>query len=373
MKKRTLLLLGVLMTAACVLCACGGEEEAEQTVTVDSPEPVIQVISEESAPVVEEVQEEVVEETREGMYRSELSNEWIDESLRDQRPIAAMVDNEKTALPHFGLTKFADVVYEITNSKLNGGVTRFMVLVKDWEAIDQLGSIRSVRPTNLQIIPEWNAVICHDGGPFYIDDYLARDYVENFSGTFGRVNNGKSREFTEYILTGDLDKNFASKGYSTTYNEYYPGPHYKFASEDNQVDLSSDATAINATHIQMPYEHNKPFLDYKDGLYYYSEYGAPHVDAGNNNEQLSFKNLLLQNARYVVFDDHGYMMFHSIDYNREGYYITNGKAIKITWSKSEELSPTKYYDMDGNEITLNTGRTYVALVPDDIWSNLEIE
>ncbi len=67
------------------------------------------------------------------------------------------------------------------------------------------------------------------------------------------------------------------------------------------------------------------------------------------------------------------MMFHSIDYNRDGYYITNGKAIPITWSKEDELSPTKYYDMDGKEITLNTGRTYVALVPDDIWKNLEIK
>lgn len=371
MKKKSLLLLLAITTAA-MLSSCGKEEEA-QAPEQDTQEPVIQVITEENAPVIEEEEEVVPEETRDGMYRSELSNEWIDESLRDQRPIAVMVDNEKTALPHFGLTKFADVVYEITNSKLNDGVTRFMVLVKDWGEIDQLGSIRSVRPTNLQIIPEWNAVICHDGGPFYIDDYLARDYVENFSGTFSRVNNGKSREFTEYILPGDLDKNFDNKGYSRTYNEYYPGPHYKFASEETPVDLSSDSTAVNATHIQMPFKHNKPFFDYKDGLYYYSEYGSPHVDAGNNNEQLSFKNLLLQSARYVVFDDHGYMMFHSIDYNREGYYITNGKAIKVQWSKSEELSPTKYYDMDGNEITLNTGRTYVALVPDDIWSDLEIE
>ena len=376
MKKKTLLLV-LAMVAAVSLSACGEKETAEaETPTMQTVEPVIQVISEEPAPVIsEEVTEEApVEESREGMYRSELTNEWIDEALKDQRPIAAMVDNEKTALPHFGLTH-SDVIYEITNSKLNDGVTRFMVLMKDWGSIEQLGSIRSVRPTNLQLIPEWNAVICHDGGPFYIDDYLAKDYVENFSGTFSRVDNGKSREFTEYILPGDLDKNFANKGYSTTYNEYYPGPHYKFTAEDNQVDLSADASAQSATHIQMPFKHNKPYFDYDADrqVYLYSEYGKPHVDAGNNNEQLSFKNLLLQNARYVVFDDHGYMMFHSIDFNREGYYITNGKAIKITWSKSEELAITQYYDLDGNEITLNTGRTYVALVPDDIWSGLEIQ
>ncbi len=367
MKKRTLLLLFAL-TGTLIFAGCGKKEEeasAEEAVA----EPVIQVVKEDP---VEETPAE--EESREGMYRSELTNEWIDESIKDQRPIAAMVDNEKTALPHYGMST-ADVVYEITNSTANDGITRFMVLVKDWGSIEQLGSIRSVRPTNLQLAPEWNAVVCHDGGPFYIDDYLAKDYVENFSGTFSRVDNGKSREFTEYILSGDLEKNFSSKGYSETYNDYYPGAHYQFTSETSPVDLASNSDAKDCTHVQMPYKHNKPYLDYnaEDGLYYYSEYGSAHVDPGNNNAQLSFKNLLLQNARYVEFDDNGYMMFHSIDYNRDGYYITNGKAIPITWSKEDELSPTKYYDMDGKEINLNTGRTYVALVPDDIWKNLEIK
>ena len=36
-------------------------------------------------------------------------------------------------------------------------------------------------------------------------------------------------------------------------------------------------------------------------------------------------------------------------------------------------SPTHYYDMEGNEIELNTGKTYVALVPVDDWLDLVIE
>ncbi len=378
MKKKLLLLLFVL-AASFALGGCGDDdEEEEKKPDAAFSDPVIQVITDEEETKVEPetVVEEVVveEETREGMYRSKLTNEWIDESIKDQRPIAAMVDNEKTALPHYGVSR-ADIVYEMTNSTANDGVTRFMVLVKDWESITQLGSIRSVRPTNLQIIPEWNAVICHDGGPFYIDDYLAKDYVENFSGTFSRVDNGKPREFTEYILTGDLDKNFNNKGYSRTYNDYYPGWHYQFSSENNPIDLSSDSKAVDAKHIQLPYRHNKPYLDYDEstGLYYYSEYGQKHTDPGNDNAQLAFKNLLIQDARYIQFDSNGYMMFHSIDFNRDGWYITNGKAIPVTWSKEDELTPTRYYDMDGDMITLNTGKTYVALVPDDLWSSLEIK
>lgn len=379
MKKRSIMfLLTAMIVTSLSLSACGKDKKEEAKSDAQESAPVIEVVTTEEPTVTVTEEEPVIDEDAEyieGMYRSELTNEWIDEAIKDQRPIAAMVDNEKTALPHYGLTTNADVVYEMTNSTANDGVTRFMVLVKDWGNIKQLGSIRSVRPTNLQIIPEWNAVVCHDGGPFYIDDYLAKDYVENFSGTFSRVDNGKSREFTEYILEGDLDKNFNNKGYSRTYNDYYPGEHFQFASPSNPVDLSNSSKSISATHIQMPFRHNKPYFDYnaEDGLYYYSEYGMKHVDPGNNNAQLAFTNLILQDARYVQFDNNGYMMFHSIDYNRDGYYITGGKAIPITWTKQDELDVTRYYDMDGNEISINTGKTYIALVPDDIWSSLEIQ
>ncbi len=377
MKKRNLFLM-LALTAALVFGGCSKEEDTPETEPdTAGNEPVIQVITDDDAPapVASAETEAGDEETREGMYRSELTNEWIDEALKEQRPIAAMVDNEKTALPHYGLTQ-SDVVYEMTNSTANDGVTRLMVLFKDYNSVKQIGSIRSVRPTNLQIIPEWNAVICHDGGPFYIDDYMAKDFVENFSGTFSRVNNGKSREFTEYILEGDIDKNFASHPkYSKTYNDYYPGPHYKFTSESKPNDLSQYPDAKSCTHIQMPYKHNKPYMDYDpaSGTYLYSEYGMKHTDPGNGDQQLSFKNILIQNCRYVQFDSNGYMMFHSIDFNRDGYYITNGKCIPVTWTKDDELTPTRYYDKNGEEIVLNTGRTYVALVPDDIWSGLTIE
>lgn len=97
------------------------------------------------------------------LYRSELTNEWIDISLQNQRPVAIMVDNEKAALPHYGLTE-ADVVYEMMNSTANGRITRLMAIVKDWDKITQFGSIRSVRPTNFMLAAEWNAILCHDGG-----------------------------------------------------------------------------------------------------------------------------------------------------------------------------------------------------------------
>lgn len=363
MKKRTVLLAATLAMSLS-FAACGGDssEETVQNNAVEEP-----------TEASEETEEVVEEETRDGMYRSELTNEWIDEDLKNQRPIAVMVDNESIALPHYGLSQ-ADVVYEMMNSTANGRITRFMVLFKDYENIDQIGSIRSVRPTNVIISAEWNAILCHDGGPFYIDEYLAEECTDNFSGTFSRVNNGKSREYTEYILSGDMEKNFTNSDVDIEYNEYYEGAHYQFASESNPVDLSDNADAIDATLVDLPFPHNGSYLEYDEetGLYNYFEYGKAHVDPGNDNAQLCFKNLLIQSCGFTQYDEHGYMIFDCVS-KGGGYYITNGKAILVTWEKTSMTSPTRYYDAEGNEITLNTGKTYVGFVPVDDWTSLVIE
>ena len=169
------------------------------------------------------------------MYRSELTNEWIDISLKNQRPVAIMVDNEKAALPHYGLTE-ADVVYEMMNSTANGRITRLMAIVKDWGKITRFGNIRSTRPTNFMLAAEWNAILVHDGGPFYINDWAAKPYSNNLSAGFKRINNGKKREYTEYVTTGELDNRIKAAGYSKDYNAYYSGPHFTFS--DIEYDLS---------------------------------------------------------------------------------------------------------------------------------------
>lgn len=313
------------------------------------------------------------EENHEGMYRSEITNEWIDESLKNQRPIAVMVDNESIALPHYGLTE-ADVVYEIMNSTKNGRITRLMAIVKDWGSITQFGSIRSTRSTNIMLAAEWNAVLCHDGGPFYINDWIAKKYSANFSGGFSRVDNGKKREFTEYICAGDLDSKFANSKYTTEYNEYYPGQHYVFS--DTEIDLSERSDSFDCTEIQLPFSHNQSTLKYNEetGTYDYYEYGEAHTDPVHDNAQLTFKNLLIQDCTFSQLDENGYMIYNAIDSGRDAYYITNGKAIEVQWIKPSENEPTIYLDKQtGEQIEMNTGKTYVSLVPSDTWDDVVIK
>lgn len=375
-KNKGIALLLVITLAAASMSGCGGKntEPAPEInfndITGNSGDNADSPQEENSEAVESSAEQESVEETREGMYRSEITNEWIDESLKNQRPVAIMVDNEKTALPHYGLTE-ADVVYEIMNSTANGRITRLMAIVKDWGKIQQFGSVRSTRPTNIMLAAEWNAVLCHDGGPFYIDDWIAKKYSANFSGGFTRVKNGKAYEFTEYVCAGDLDKKFSSSKYSTEYNEYYPGQHYVFS--DAEIDLSTVGDTMDCTEIELPFPHNSSRLQYNEstGTYDYYEYGSAHTDPQHGNAQLTFKNLLIQNTTFSQLDSNGYLIYNAIDSNRDAYYITNGKAIEVTWIKPSESEPTIYLNKQtGEQIEMNTGKTYVALVPSDTWNDV---
>lgn len=357
----------------------GEDPDTSNVVSIDSD-----IINTDTSDNTEDV-EEVYEETKEGCVRSELTNEWIDEALENQRPIACMVDNESIALDHYGVNQ-ADVVYELMNSTENGRVTRLMCLIKDWEKIEQLGSIRSTRTTNVMLSGEWNAILVHDGGPFYINNYIGMPYCNNLSGGFARFSNGKPTEFTEYVTyenytnptTGKsyngLGKRIEAAGYSKEYNQYYEGKHWNFAKGDNKIGEFSDSKAVK--DVDLPFPHNKSKLKYNEEKkeYEYYEYGKAHIDA-LDGEITSFKNVILECISFTQLDQNGYLTYNVTDStSHEGYYLTNGNAVPITWSKDKPEGITHYYyKSNGKEIELNTGKTYIAFVPADSWSDLGLK
>ncbi|WP_022779321.1 DUF3048 domain-containing protein [Butyrivibrio sp. AE3009] len=365
------------------VAACGSEGENagedtgavgvsfEQIESQNTTEATAEATTEE--PAAEEAEAYVLPE---GMYFSELTGEPISEELKDQRPIAAMVDNEITALPHYG-TSEADVVYELMNSTKNDRITRLMCVVKDWGSIEQLGSIRSTRPTNILLASEWNAILCHDGGPYHNDAYFANPWAkDHISGYFSRVNNGKAREFTEYILKGDMESCIDRFGISATYTEYAnEGSHFNFVPYGTEVKLDEKYSRYyQAYKAILPFSHNGSQLVYntETGLYEYYEYGERHEDA-EDGAPLAFKNVILQKCSFNQLDENGYLIYNCIDSGKNAWYLTGGIAKDITWVKSSETGVTKYYDENGEELAINTGKTYISLIPEDSWENIIFE
>lgn len=320
----------------------------------------------------------------EEQYLSELTGLPISKSLQNQRPVAIMVDNEKIALKHYG-TAEADIVYEMMNSTANDRITRLMCIYKDYNSVPVIGSIRSIRPTNIILAGEYNAICVHDGGPFYINDWLAQPWSDNLSGGFARIPNGKAREFTEYVTTGEVNKRIAAAGYSKTYTPLYLSTreresHFLFQPAETLLSNVYGATGVmtaNLVNLTPAFPHNKSMLQYnsKTNTYDYYEYGSAHVDA-EDGQVLSFKNVILQEASFTQLDTHGYMIYNVIGYMPSqaatGYYITDGQAIPITWYKNGDTAITKYYDSTGQEIKLNPGKTYIGIIPSDAWSAIGI-
>ena len=80
--------------------------------------------------------------------------------------------------------------------------------------------------------------------------------------------------------------------------------------------------------------------------------------------------MLIQDCSFSQLDKNGYLVYNYLDKDEKGYYLTNGKGIKVTWTKASDTDPTRYYDGSGKEIKINTGKTYVTLIPEDSWSNV---
>ena len=378
------------------LTACGSETASSSSTPASvSKEPVASVSIKED-PVLVSVSEKEPEpepepeEDHEGMYRSELTNEWIPEELMDQRPVAIMVDNDKVANPHYGTSK-ADIVYELINSTANNRVTRFMCLVKDWKNIEVFGNVRSTRPTNCILFPEYNAILVHDGGPYFINDWLAYPNATNhLSGGFARMDRGKADFYEEYVTSEDYkgEGGYAGKswpglisrinkaGYDEEYNKHYMGRHFTFS--DETYSLDGEKKVMDATHIAFPYYHNESELKYnkETGLYDFYEFGELYKDV-QYDETLSFANVIVYECKLFQYNDEGYMLFNCItgsDGFDDGYYLTGGKAIPIKWKKPAQADLTYFTNaVTGEDIVLNTGKTYITIVPSDSWDKLVIE
>lgn len=389
MKKFFALIASCAMVLS--LCACGGAENNNSTPEASfsiSEEPIsvapASTSTEDTASASDENQAPVID--IEGKYKSELTNEWIDEALMNQRPIAVMVDNEQVALRHYGTSK-ADIVYEMMNSTANGRITRLMCIFKDWESIEEIGNVRSARSTNVILAPEYNAILIHDGGPFYINEWFNyKNAKDHLSGGFARIDRGKANFYEEYATNkryegvgeysgasySSVKDRIQSAGIDLEYNQHYMGKHFQFS--DEKYTLDGEANVASAELIDLPFPHNSSELklNKETGLYDYYEYGDQYIDALYDSS-LSFENLIIMCADYIQLDANGYLCYYAIG-GDQGYFVTEGQAIPITWSKASMFDLTLFKNKaTGEEITLNTGKTYIAIVPKDAWSQLVIK
>ena len=403
MRKRSLCVLTVATLAlSTVLTGCGGstsaqtqqeettvetEKKAEETAAADTT--VVQAATEAiSKPEPEPVPEPVPEpEPEPELPRSPLTGKVMDEELLKQRPLAFMFPINKQAQPQYGLDR-VDVFYEIMEE---GNMSRQMGIMQDWQDLDRIGNVRSIRSYFVYEALEWDPIIIHFGGPSdYTGEILSREDVDNINGTghpsmgpdygaFYRIpHDGVAIEHTAYTDADRILNAIEEAGFEKEHREeYYHDKHFTFAKDGQINDLSQYPDAVNATEVDMagsfPVTQSALYYDEDDHLYYKTLYGNDQCDAVTG-EQMAFTNIFIQRAEWVYANNdsrewedgtHGYLWFRIEDPGYDGFYITNGKMIHVTWNKEDDYEPTLFYDDNGNEVTVNQGRTMIFIIRDD--------
>lgn len=348
--KKQMVYLTLAICSVLVLTGCKKKEELPdrqvETQTEAVPEPETQT----QAPI----------ETHEGEVRSFYTGEWIDEKLAYKRPVAVMTENTHITLPQYGLSH-ADVIYECP---VEGGISRLMAIYQDYANLEKVGNVRSCRLYYVYFAKEFDAVYFHAGESKYALDILNSSFIDNVDGITGKGgafyyrDHNRKAPHNLYTTGANLAAGMESYGYENTLSKDYES-HYQFTTEDapNLLEKGVDAAAV-----KMYYVDAKPWFLYneEDGLYYRYEFGEKQVD-GENNEQLAVKNIIIQNCYSSLKNANNGTL--DIDYQSggTGKYITNGKAIDITWKRASSSDKTRYYDADGKEIVLNPGKTWVEI------------
>ena len=292
------------------------------------------------------------------------------------RPIAVMINNASDARPLQKGMQEAYIVYEMINYA--DGTTRFLALFKD-KNVPEIGPIRSARHYHLDYVLENDAIYVHWGYSPKAQTDIKSLGIDNINGlTYGSNSSkenisGNSFFWTEPIANLSIaHRRFTS---SELLNKAITKLNYKTETEQKNL-LTYTAKELEVDKMTNTEDANKVEIHYSKSNYVTYDYdsakkvylrsvkGKAHKDAAID-KQLEVKNILVYKVKNVLLagDTESRQDLKNVG-TGTGYYITDGKAIKINWSKKDRGSQTKYTYEDGSEVIFNDGNTFIQIMPE---------
>lgn len=367
----------------CIMCLCigiftvlimGCQKKAklsdENVIQYLETEPPIQTDASTQNPTIVPIKEPSEVSDKEGQLKSKLTGLWVEEEIAKQRPYAIMFNNIKTANPQSGIGQ-ATILYE---ALVEGGITRCMGLFEEFDA-KKIGSVRSARHYFVSFADEYDAIFVHFGQSTYGKKKIAELKIDTLNGldsigstVFYRDNSIKAphNAFASYE---SIIKGTKKKQYRTQYKEAFEG-HFQFYDED--VSLKSEKSVRKIT---LPFSgYTSPYFVYDEKKKQYArfQFKEAHIDK-STNQQLQYKNIIVQFVKQWTLDKKGYQSMDIENSSGTGYYITNGELVEVTWKKIESKKEMHYYNLDGTELMINPGKTYIAVFPNNQKKEIKIE
>jgi hypothetical protein len=250
------------------------------------------------------------------------------------------------------------MLYEIT---IEGGESRIMALFKD-KAPEKIGPVRSSRHYFLDYAMEHDAIYVHFGWSPKAQEDIKSLKINNINGIYDSFywrEPPKGSYHNAFTSMEKIKKTAMNKKYRMTSDA-------DSIIEYNQKDTDLPS-GMNAQKVYIKYsslQNTSYEYDAEKKLYLRSMRGIEHKDRFTG-ERFVAKNIIVQYVRNDLLDDpekKGRQELYDVG-SGNGYFITDGKAIEIKWTKTTRAGKTIYKDLEGNEIKLNDGITWIQIVP----------
>lgn len=349
-------LIPLLLCFVLLLCACNAEAEPD---VEESPSPTLEI---DLGPVFTP-QPQLTPDPAERVdpeFANPLTGLEIKEEYVNSRPYAVMLNNIREAQPQFGISQ-ADIVYEVC---AEGGITRMLALYQDIGAVGSIGSIRSARPYYVELALGHDAIFLHAGGSEQAYSDISSKGVTAFDAVRGSdVGSLFWRDQQRISANGYEHSVFTSGEAALSDISGRNIRHEHESAYEYEQEFAWEATpegGYAASTVAVEFSGYKTgTFEYDEGLYYASQYGSAHVDAGNS-EQVAVSNLLVLYTNIYVLDDVGRLSV-SLTGSGEGKYFCGGRGIDILWSR--DAGGQFFYTLeDGTPLVMERGRSYVCII-----------
>ena len=274
------------------------------------------------------------------------------------RPYAVMINNVGGARKLQSGLQDAYMVYEMM---VEGGITRYLALFLD-QTTARIGSIRSARHYYLDYALENDAIYVHHGySPQAKDDWskLGVDRIEVNESTTGWRDKTVSKTY-EFTLFSSIEK--LNNGIGSKRTERNKELLLNYSADE--LDFSTIENTKVANTININYSNttkNNYVYDADNKVYLRSVNGTKQTDYVTG-KQLTVKNIIVYSVKYSTIDDYGRQTIDNVG-TGNGYYISNGVAVPITWKKDSRSSQTIYKLENGEKLNVNDGNTFIQIMP----------
>jgi hypothetical protein len=258
---------------------------------------------------------------------------------------------------------YADIIYEMILHK--NGETRLTFLFSD-EIPVSAGPVRSGRLGHVWLREEWDAGFLYYGGPKSEEVSISREFSKLgatkkgvlFNGTDGEAKPWKA--FYNRVLgkTGPHNVNADVAAIQALIPGDHTAPARPFLFTD---ELPTEGIFADVISLNWPHRSYRSVFEYEydTNLYYRYVRGEPYAD-DQTDEQIAFSNVIVQRVK-VSFITSAQPSPTLVGKGNADIF-TGGRYIAGYWARTAMDQRTIFFDADGNELKLQRGTTYIAVM-----------